>query len=371
MANYRFPRPRREEDLKSLAASRMIEKGMRPSSLRTSESESVKDVVGKWNAAVAQEAQAIKESRDPKLRRKEQLTQRESAKAKAEKEFKKSGAKSDTETPESFWSDEPGLARTTYTERTGRKMEMPEGMAVGAVSREAATPDEGMIRQIAGSAGFGSTKMDKKAAEALAKRREEASKVTLDGQEWDKPLALAEMRRRGNELRMQREKAAGAESIAKREGWEADKRAFAEGQQIQREARKRLTRVNRALRGTPDFDEYGKRTAGYGDTMSADEFNALLEEQAALKNTLAARETLKNKGITRLGVQAEVGRRNRAQEAEQIRQANLDRILAAQTLASSYDPSNPYNVLAEQAWRAGLNLNGGFGLPSVNDTRGM
>jgi len=360
MANYRFPRPRREEDLKSLAASRMIEKGMRPSSLRTSESESAKDVAGKWNAAVAKEAQAIKESRDPKLRRKEQLTQRESAKAKADASLRKSGL-----TPEDFWSEEPGMARTSFTERTGKKVQMPKGTEVAVQSREVDTPEGGKVRQIAGPAGYGSIKMDKKAADALAKRREK---------EEQKAFALAAMRERGTKLRMEREKREGAASIAKRESWEADKRAFAEGQQIQREARKRLTRVNRALRGAPDFDQYG-RTAGYGQGASADEFNALLEEQSMLKNIVNRRETLRDKGITDIGRQAEATRQARIAEAENIRLAN-----EARALASGYGISgiqnqtsvvNPYISSMDEFYKNIFqNISGGYGVPGLSYPQG-
>jgi hypothetical protein len=344
-------RPRGKEDLKSIAANRLIEQGLPPSSFRGSESESAKDVAGKWNAAVAQEAQAIKESRDPNLRRKEQLTQRESAKAKADAELKKSGL-----TPQDMWSDEPGMARTTYTERTGKKMEMPKGTEVEAVSREMQTPEGGLVRQIAGPAGFGSIKMSKEAADKLAQQREKEERQAF---------AVAAMREKGAQLRMDREKKAGEASLAKRESWEAEKRAFAEGQQIQREARRRLTKVNRALRGASDFERSGRRGEGYGSTLSAEEFNALLEEQAALKNTIAERNTLKDKGLTNLGRQAEINRRKRAAEAEQIREATLARVLAAQNESKVYDPANPYNLAMLDLYRSTFDLTGGFGLPGV------
>ena len=356
-------RPRGRTNFGLLGREEMGKENIRPADMP---GKSVKEKVANYYAEGERRGQLIKESRDPKLQRGKQLSQRESAKAKAERELEKSGAKPDALTPESLWSDEPGMARTTFTERTGKKVEMPKGTEVGAVSREVQTPEGGLVRQIAGPAGFGSIKMSKEAADRLAKQRD---------REERQALAVAGMREKGAKIRANLEKQAGEASIAKRESWEVDKRAFAEGQQIQREARRRLTRVNRALRGAPDFDRTGRRSEGYGTTLSNEEFNNLLEEQAMLKNIINRRETLKEKGITDIGRQAEANRQAQITEAENIRRANEARALASgygvSGVQAQREALDPYYSAMEEFYKSMFtNISGGYGIPGLSYPQG-
>lgn len=349
-------RPRREEDLKATASRVLIDRGVRPSSLRTSDSESTEDVVGKWNAAVAAEAQAIKESRDPKLRRKQQLASKEANISKADEALKSKGI-----APEDFWISEPGLEEKSFTERTGKKIGIPEEAQVGAVSRELNTPEGGMYRQIAGSQGTGTVYFPPEAAKAIAGRRADEESRAI---KYQQALAAA------GKARVARDQERGQKVKEKFAQWEADKKAFEEGKQLQSYARRRISRINRALREDNRFQQRWERGAGYGTPMSAEQYNALLDEKAMLQNTLARREGLKDKEITGLGRQAEKDRQARIAQAENIRRSNEARVAAAQYGVTSTQQqaqvADPFRAAIDQYYNSAFSdFNVGFGIPGV------
>lgn len=289
-----------------------MDQGLRPSSFRGSESESTGDVIGKWNAAVAAEAQAIKESRDPKRERERQLAQRTAGKAGADEALKKAGV-----TPEDFWTSEEGLTKTSFTERTGKKIDIPEEAQVGAMSREMETPEGGLVRQAVGPYGFASVKYTPEGAAKLAQQR-----ATEEDRAIRYGTALAEAKKIGKQRELER----GEKVAAKFAKWEADREALAEGKAIQAESRKRLSRINRALRQDARYRQKWERGAGDTAPMSAEQYMAYMDEKAKLEADVAAREGLgeKNKKITKLGYDARAERAKQIVERNRLRQAALE-----------------------------------------------
>lgn len=336
------------------AGQRLIDQGLLPSSFREKESESTGSVVNKWKAAVAKEARAIKESRDPKLRREQQLASKEAGISKADEALRSKGV-----TPEDFWISEPGLAETSFTERTGKKIAIPEGSQVGAVAREIDTPEGGMYRQIAGSRGTGTVYMPPEAAKKFAESRADEENRAIQYQQ-----ALAD----AGKARVARELTEGAASTATRQGWEGDKAALAEGKQIQREAGKRISRINRQLR---QAGRYRQKWEGEAPTMSADQYQNLLDEKALLGETLAQREDLKGKGITRLGKEADIARKLKAVEQRNIMAAELERARSATQYGipatqQQWDTFAPISDILTNYYNSIIagGLNYGLGLPT-------
>ena len=355
IADYRFSEPPKETDYKLEASKVFTKKNIKPSDFRRSASESTKDVIGRYYAALDQEAQAIKESRDPKREKARQLKERETSMSKADEALKKEGLN-----PQDFWVSEPGLTKKSFTERTGKKIAIPEESQVGAVSREIETPEGGAVRQIAGQYGYGSTRLTPKGVADL-----EASR--------NKEFALAAMRERGAKLRMDRENAAGAASTAKRQQWESDKQAYAEGQQLQREANKRLAQIRRAetLQGRAV-------RAGSAKPYTSEEFMAMQDQKAMLQSVVDKREGLNKKEITGLGYQAEANRRKAAEEQQRIREAAVtgaasyaDQARRTQDIIQSMTPFA--SMMGDNEWFkyiygsfGGL---GGFGTPAPAATK--
>jgi hypothetical protein len=336
ISDYRFSESPRETDYGMEAREVFSKKKIKPSDFRRSRDEPDEDVVKRYYAALDQEAQAIKESRDPKREKKRQLKEREASMSKADKALKKEGVN-----PQDFWVSEPGLTKKSFTERTGKKIAIPEESRVGAVSREIETPEGGAVRQIAGQYGYGSTRLTPKGVADL-----EASR--------NKEFALAAMRERGGVLRMEREKREGAASTAKRQQWESDKQAYAEGVQLQREANKRLTQIRRAetLQGRAV-------RAGSAAPYSSEQFIAMQDEKAVLQNIINAREGMgtekSKKEITEAGYDARARRRNLAAEQARLAQSDKQRSAAydieaesKRNLAKYYDPNSS---AVDQFWR--------------------
>lgn len=115
-----------------------------------------------------------------------------------------------------------------------------------------------------------------------------------------------------------KEKAEGLRAQDLFASWEAEKQATIEGQEVQRDARKRLTDVNRQL-----------RKGG----LTAEQFTALTDEKAGLQSAVSRQNKGFDKQVTELGRQAEKARRKRKEEFEKLRESALTRAGAAETEA--------------------------------------
>jgi hypothetical protein len=356
ISDYRFSESPRETDYGMEAREVFSKKKIKPSDFRRSRDEPDEDVVKRYYAALDQEAQAIKESRDPKREKKRQLKEREASMSKADEALKKEGVN-----PQDFWVSEPGLTRKSFTERTGKKIAIPEESRVGAVSREIETPrnihapEGGAVRQIAGQYGYGSTRLTPKGVADL-----EASR--------NKEFALAAMRERGGVLRMEREKREGAASTAKRQQWESDKQAYAEGVQLQRDANKQLAQIRRA-----DTLHGRAVRAGRAAPYTPEQYMAIQDEKAMMQNIIGKKEGLDKKAITELGYAARSNRRKLAEEQQSIREAAvtgassyLDQERRAQDIIRSMAP---FTSTMNDEWLSSLFSGvasgfGGFGVPA-------
>lgn len=327
ISDYRFSRPPSEEDLEMTATQRLIESGRPPSKYKS---------MDEWKAAVRSEASAIKESRDPKREKKRQLEERGASKSKADEILKKEGLD-----PQEFWASEPGLTKKSFTERTGKKVALPKESRTEAVSRMVETPEGGAVRQIAGAYGYGSTKLSPE-----GKAKFEAAK--------EKEQALAAMRERGGILRMEREKREGAASTAKRQQWESDKQAYAEGVQLQRDANKQLAQIRKA-----EINRGRAVRAGLAAPYTPEEFIARQDEKAALQRIINAREGMgtekSKKEITEAGYDADARRRNLAAEQARLKRSDQQRSVAfdieaesKRNLAKYYDP---VSSATDEFWR--------------------
>lgn len=317
-ADYRFYGPPKENDYESEAFRTFEEKGITIPTFRKPGEESLMPAYKRYKAAIKEEGKAIKESRDPKLEKEKQLKAREASFSKADEALKKEGLN-----PQDFWASEPGLSKKSFTDRTGKKIAIPEKSRVEAMSREIETPDGGAVRQIAGLYGYGSTKLSPEGVAKLQAQR-------------DREFTFASNVERAKQLRAEREKAAGAAATAKLEKWESDKQAYAEGQQVQRDANKQLALIRRA-----EINRGRAVRAGTAAPFTPEQYIAMQDEKAALQNTINAREGLNKKGITEAGYDARARRRQQVAEQAALREAEIQKAKSASTAASTSSSTAP------------------------------
>jgi hypothetical protein len=119
--------------------------------------------------------------------------------------------------------------------------------------------------------------------------------------------------------REDREKRDGAKAQDLFASWDADKAARVEGELYQKDARRRLSQVRRALLR--------------GENLTAEQFNELIDEEAGLSVDLEQRDQGFSKGVTGLGRSREATRAARKAAADRIRASELARAAAAETEA--------------------------------------
>jgi hypothetical protein len=150
--------------------------------------------------------------------------------------------------------------------------------------------------------------------------------------------------------RREKEKAEGQRASDLFASWEAEKQFATEGREIQRDARRRLTDVNRKLRS--------------GD-LTAQEYNELFDEKRQLQGITSLQDIGSDKQVTGLGRQAEAGRKKREEESNRLRQAMLTRAETAETEAAGARKAraevSPYLSSIYDLFGSAMNYNFGLG----------
>jgi hypothetical protein len=118
--------------------------------------------------------------------------------------------------------------------------------------------------------------------------------------------------------RREKEKAEGQRASDLFASWEAEKQFATEGREIQRDARRRLTDVNRKLRS--------------GD-LTTEQYNQLFDEKRLLQGVTSLQDMGSDKQVTGLGRQAEENRKRSERESRRLREAMLTRAETAETEA--------------------------------------
>lgn len=222
--------------------------------------------------------------------------------------------------------EKAGVTAETYWEE--------DPMKTGSFVREATTPEGNVITQRIGAEGFSSTITPSSEAATMTAQR---GKAQEEGEaEGIRASAVkSDIEKKRAAATAERAFAEGQRSADLFAKWEADKRYKKEGEQLQKSARRRLASINRALREDRASLPLTQRGAGgrFTGGLSAEEYTALLDERGALEDMLSRRDTLNEKGLTRLGAQAERARAQRAEEAASIRRGNIARAAAADITA--------------------------------------
>lgn len=247
---------------------------------------------------------------------------------KADEALEKAGV-----TAESYWAEDP--------------------MKTGSFVREARTPEGNVITQRIGPEGYSSVSMPESEADAMAQQRQERQAAEEDSflKSEAAKTEIEKKRAKATEARGEREGQMAAELFA---SWDVRKQDLAEGKKLQKDLRRRLTAINRALREDNPFKQRSERGGGYGKAMSIAEFNDLLDQKAMIEEDLARRESGFSKGITGLGREARQSREERDRFRTEMRDKFLARQKAAELESGGVEEAKSQTTPAMEAINAYL-----------------
>ena len=221
-------------------------------------------------------------------------------------------------TAESYWSEDP-TKKDSFV-------------------REVITPEGDVITQRTGPEGISSV-----TAPRMVEQRAMDEDAAIK-----RSAVVGGVEKKRSEANKEGEKREGAKAANLFASWDANKEALAEGIRFKKDAERRLRDVRRML--------------DKGDTLTAEAFNELVDEEALLRGVVGLREEGLSKEVTKLGRDLEKNRRTRKGENEQLRAAALRRALAADTEAGGVEKSkaivNEFNLPFSNILRSFSNLSG-------------